>query len=130
MRHRFEDSCHMNALNWKLYQKIKFIRTRSSRKVEFLSEITSFLQLKFKYAIIYFQFKDFHVPFMALQSIDFKFFAKIMRGSCVFCCSSCISFNPRSHLKSYLINLINWLQNIPHAYLGNTLAYSIFHRHL
>ena len=26
----------------------------------------------------YFQFKDFHVPFMTLQSIGFKFFAKIM----------------------------------------------------
>ena len=43
MRHRFEDSCNMNILNWKLYQKINSIRTWSSRKVKFLSEITSFL---------------------------------------------------------------------------------------
>ena len=49
--------------------------------------------------IINFQFKDFHEPFMTLQSIGFNFFAKIMRGSCVFCCSSCISFNPTSHLN-------------------------------
>ena len=35
---------------------------------------------------------------MTLQS-SFEFFAKMMRGSCVFCCSSCISFNPTSHLK-------------------------------
>ena len=50
MRHRFEDSCNMNILNWKLYRKINSIRTWSSRKVEFLSEITSFLPLKFEHA--------------------------------------------------------------------------------
>ena len=49
--------------------------------------------------IIYFLFKEFYVPLMTLQSIGFKFFAKIMKGSCVFCCSSCISFNSTSHLK-------------------------------
>ena len=49
--------------------------------------------------IVYFQFKDFHVPFMTLQGIGFKFFANIIRGSYVFCCSSCISFNPTSHFK-------------------------------
>ena len=37
-----------------------------------------------KTQIIYFKFKDFHVPFMSMQSIGFKFFAKIMRESCVF----------------------------------------------
>ena len=61
--------------------------------------------------IIYFQFKDFHVPFMTLQSIGFKLFAKIMRGGCVFCCSSCISFNPTSHLnfsKHYLFSNTSW----------------------
>ena len=36
---------------------------------------------------------------MTLQSIGFKFFAKIMKGSCVFCCSSCINFKPTSYLK-------------------------------
>ena len=50
--------------------------------------------------IICFQFKEFYEPFMTLQSIGFKFFAKIMKGSCVFCGSSCISFNPTSHLKT------------------------------
>ena len=34
--------------------------------------------------IIYFQFKEFYVPFMTLQSIGFNFCAKIMEGSCVF----------------------------------------------
>ena len=29
--------------------------------------------------IIYFQFKEFYVPSMTLQSIGFKFFAKIMK---------------------------------------------------
>ena len=49
--------------------------------------------------IIFFQFKDFHIPFMTLQSIGLKFLTKIMRGSCVFCCSSYISFNPTSHFE-------------------------------
>lgn len=44
--------------------------------------------------IIYFPFKGFHVSFMTLQSIIFKFFAKVIRGSCAFCCSS---FKPTSH---------------------------------
>ena len=100
MRHRFEDSCNMSILSWKLYRKINSSRTWSSRKEEFLSEITSLLSLNLNTQIIYFQFKDFHVPFMTLLSIAFKFFAKIMRGGCVFCCSNCISFNPTSHLKS------------------------------
>ena len=37
---------------------------------------------------------------MTLQSTGFKFFAKIMWESCVFCCSSCISFSPTNHLDS------------------------------
>ena len=41
---------------------------------------------------------------MTLQSIGFKFFAKIMKGSYVFCCSSCISFNPTSHLNLQFAN--------------------------
>ena len=36
---------------------------------------------------------------MTLQSIGFSFYAKIMNGSCVFSCSSCISFNPTSHFN-------------------------------
>ena len=36
---------------------------------------------------------------MFLKSTGFKFFAKIMGGNYVFCCSSHISFNPTSHLK-------------------------------
>ena len=39
---------------------------------------------------------------MTLVSIGFKCFAKIMKGSFVFYCSSCISFNPTSHLKEKL----------------------------
>ena len=49
--------------------------------------------------IIYFQFQDFYEPLMTLQSIYFKLFVKTMRGSCVFCCSSCTNFNPTSNLK-------------------------------
>ena len=49
--------------------------------------------------IIYFQFNDLYVPFVTMQSIGFKFFPKTMKGSCVFCCSSCINFNPTSHFK-------------------------------
>ena len=49
MRHPFEDSCDINILNWKLYRKINSRRTWSSRKIEFLSEIASFLPLKFEH---------------------------------------------------------------------------------
>ena len=59
---------------------------------------------KFKHAN-YFQFKDFYVRFMTLQSIVFKLFAKIMKQSCVFCCSSCISLEPTSHLKTDISSL-------------------------
>ena len=54
--------------------------------------------------IIYFQFKDFYVPFINLESIGFKFFAKIMKANCVFYCSSCTSFNPKSHLKKIILS--------------------------
>ena len=40
---------------------------------------------------------------MTLQRIGFKFFAKLKRGSCVFCCLSCISLNPKSHLNNYFM---------------------------
>ena len=33
----------------------------------------------------------------------FRFFAKIMKGICVLCCSSCITFNPTSHLKNKMV---------------------------
>ena len=39
---------------------------------------------------------------MTLQSVGFKSVAKIMKGSCVFCFSSCISFNLTSHIKHAL----------------------------
>ena len=91
MRNRFEDSCNMNILNWKLYWKINSIMTWSSRKIE----ITSFLPLKLEYANYLFPIQSFHVPFMNLQSIGFNFFATIMRGSCVFC----VSFNPTNHFS-------------------------------
>ena len=41
---------------------------------------------------------------MFLKSADFNFFAKIMRGNYVFCCSSLISLNPTS--------LLNQKQNV------------------
>ena len=63
MRHRFEDSCNMNILSRKLYQKINSIRTWSSRKEEFLSEIKSFLPLKFEYANYLFRSQRFSCTF-------------------------------------------------------------------
>ena len=77
MRHRFEDSCNMDILNWKLYQKMNTIRTWSSRKEEFLSEITSwssrkeeflseitsFLLLKFEYVNSLFPVQRFSCTF-------------------------------------------------------------------
>ena len=73
--------------------------TWSSQKDEFLSEITSFLPLKLEHANYLFPVQrvlcTFHDP---IESISFKFFAKIMKRS-IFCYSSCISFNPTSHLK-------------------------------
>ena len=59
-----------------MYREINSIKTWSSRKVEFLSEIVSFLPLKFEHKN--FQFKEFYVPYMTLHSIGFKFFTKIM----------------------------------------------------
>ena len=63
MRHRFEDSCNMNILSSKLYRKIIYIRTWSSRKEEFLRETTSFLQLKFEYANYLFPVQTFSCTF-------------------------------------------------------------------
>ena len=37
---------------------------------------------------------------MTLKSTGFKSFAEMIRGSYVFFCSNCISFNPTSHLKT------------------------------
>ena len=71
--------------------------------------------------IIYFQFRDFHVPFTTLQSISFKFFAKIIRGSCVFCYSSCISFNPTNHFNCNFGWLLYILVNSSHDPRKNTL---------
>ena len=102
MRQRFEGSCNMNILNWKLYRKIDFIRTWSSQKVEFLSEITSFLPLKLEDANYLFPVQRLLCAFCDPAEYWFWFFPpKIMKGSCVFCCLSCISFNPTSHLKNF-----------------------------
>ena len=49
--------------------------------------------------IIYFQCQVCHLPFMTLKSSGFNFFAEIMGGNYAFCCLSCISYNPTSHLK-------------------------------
>ena len=96
-RQCFEDSYNMDILCWILYQKIYSISTYSLQKEEFLSEITPFLPLKYEYANYLFWIRNFHVAFMTLQGIGFKFFNKIMR-SFVFCYSSCIIFNPTNHL--------------------------------
>ena len=95
MSHRFEDSCNMNIL----HRKIKFIRTWIARKVEFLSEITPFLVLELEYANYLVPIQRFSSTFYDLASIGFKLTAKIMRGSCVFFCSRCISFNSTSNFK-------------------------------
>ena len=71
-------------LSWKLYRKVNSVKTWSLRKEEVLSGITSFLPLKFEHANYLFQIQRFLWPFMTLQSIGFKFFAKTIRGSCVF----------------------------------------------
>ena len=53
---------------------------------------------------------------MTLQSIGFKFFAKIMKGSCV----SCSSFNPISHLKQELLNSLQENDNVEEQELNET----------
>ena len=96
----------MNTVNWKLYRKINSVRTWSSRKVESLSEITSFLPLKFEYANYLFPVQRLLCTFYDPAEYCFRFFAEIMKGSCVFCYSSCISFNTKSHLKHSLFTNI------------------------
>ena len=56
--------------------------------------------------IIYFQSKDFHLPFMTLQSIGFKFFAKIIRESCVFIVQVALALTLGATLKGVAINNI------------------------
>ena len=53
---------------------------------------------------------------MTLQSIGFKFFSKIMKGSCV----SCISFNPTSLLKQELLNSLQKNDNVEEQELNET----------
>ena len=72
---------------------------------------------------------------MTLQSTGFKFFAKIMRGSCVFCCSSCITFNPRSKLNELPTNEklnaeISNSQNATFASVFPERAKPLLHQHL
>ena len=59
MRHRFQDSCKMNVPKRKLYRNIKSTRTWSSRNIEFLREIMSFLPLKFEDANYLFPIQRF-----------------------------------------------------------------------
>ena len=107
----------MNKLNWKLYRKINSIRAWSSCKVEFLSEITSFLLLKFEYVNYLFPIQRFSYTFYDHAEYCFFFvlffLAEIMRGSCVFYCSSCLSFNATSHLngpdKSLSKNILSFI---------------------
>ena len=99
MRYHFEDSCNMNILSWKLYRNINSIRTWSSWREEF----TSFLPLKFEYSSYLFPIQRFSCTFYDLQSTAFKCFTKIMRESCVFCCSSLLVLT----LQSTLIKMIH-----------------------
>ena len=38
-----------------------------------------------------------------MKSAGFKFFANVMGGNYIFCCSSHISFKPSNHLKHFLL---------------------------
>ena len=57
------------------------------------------MPLKFEHANYLFLVQRFFSTFYDPAENAFKFFAKITKGSCAFCCSSCISFNPTGHLK-------------------------------
>ena len=77
-------------------------RFEISQKGEFLSKIMSFLPLKFEYTSYIFP-----IPWISFTFYDpaeqwFYFFAKVRKGSYVFCFSSLISFNLTSHFQ-YLI---------------------------
>ena len=126
MRQLFEDSCNMNILKWKLYQKINSIMTWSSRKVEFLWDITSFLALKFEHVNHLFPVQRALCTFNDLAEYGFKFFAKIMKGSCVFCYSSCIGFNPTSYLNNLFLQITNHLWLRPPWYI---IHYNLFSFH-
>ena len=80
MRHRFEDSCNMNILSRKLYPKINSIRTWSSEKVEFVSEIRPFLPLRFEHTNYLLLVQRFFCTFYDPEEYWFK-------------------VNPTSHLK-------------------------------
>ena len=60
----------MNILNWKMCR----VRERQNCK------ITSLWCQNLNKQIIYFQSQGFHLPFVTLQSMTFKFFAEIMKG--------------------------------------------------
>ena len=101
-RHRFEDSCNMNALNWKFFQKINSIRT-------WLKELAKGRIFKWNYVLFAAKIwirqlfisnsKIFMYLLWPCRVLVLIFFAKTTRGSCVSCFSSVISFNPTSHLK-------------------------------
>ena len=63
---------------------------------------------------------------MTLQSIGVKFFAKIRKGSCVFCYSSCIGFNPTSYLNNLFLQITNHLWLRPPWYI---IHYNLFSFH-
>ena len=110
MRHRFEDVFNMNILNWKINLKINFITTSSTRMVEFSSKIASFFRLKFEHANYISNPKYFIYLSWTLISSGFNFFAEIMGGNYIFCCSSRISFNSIRYLKclfNYTLSVTN-----------------------
>ena len=57
--------------------------------------------------IIYLQSQVFHLPFIFMKSNDFKFFAKMIWGNYVFCCSShIIALTLQATLKIVLIKIV------------------------
>ena len=71
MRQCFEDSLNMNILKWKINQKINYIRTWNSQKAEFLSQITSFLPLKFECANYIFPIPSISFTFQVPEEYSF-----------------------------------------------------------
>ena len=53
---------------------------------------------------IYSQSQVFHLTFMTLKSTGFKFFAKVMGGSYLFCCSSRITLTLQATLELWNVS--------------------------
>ena len=115
MRHSFEDSCSMNVLNWKLYQKNNSVRTSSLGKVEFLSEVCHFCHQNLNMQVIS-NSKIFMYLLWLCRVLVFE------RKLCLYC-SSCIIFNPTSHLNKHLfhgcVKLIGYFASVVNLVSSN-----------